>query len=616
MSDSNFNILSPELTVQALRDSGYRNTAYAIAELIDNSIDARASEVTVVVEERLADNGRYRVHRIAVADNGSGMDEEVLRRALKFGDGQGRQTGRIGRFGMGLPNSSLSQCQHVDVWSWRNGPDNALRTYLDLEEIKQGTGQVPAPQTQAVPEEWRSVADLSHSTGTLVVWSELDRVQWFRADSTFNNTESIIGRVYRRRIANGDVAITLVPVRDGEVGAGARQLRVNDPLYLMAPSTTPAPFDTAPMFKTYRLDDTDDGSATVKIRVGDTEHDVIVRASVAHDYARRADVEDHPWPADLSTTANPGSHPWGKHAGGNVGISVMREGRELDLDSSWANPYDPTERWWGLEIEFPSDLDEIFGVTNNKQAATVFHQLSRWSLEDELSEGETQHGLRDRLREEGDPRAGLIELTTYLHNTLRRLRAEVKTQTKGARPGTKERHKESLNKQASDLVDRRAQEGHTGQTDTKGEHATDEEKRKEQLASLTGQHQVPEQDALAEVEDAISHQLKARWVSAAADTSAFFSVDMLAGMLQVVFNTNHPVYPRLEALLDSPISEEEGDDPEELRRQLQEASTTLKLLLFAWARYEDELSTQKLRDQARDARTDWGRMARDFFADE
>lgn len=266
-----------------------------------------------------------------------------------------------------------------------------------------------------------------------------------------------------------------------------------------------------------------------------------------------------------------------------------------------------------MEIEFPSDLDEVFGVTNNKQAATIFHQLSRWSLDDELNEGETQVALRDRLRQEGDPRAGLIELTTFLKNTLRKLRAEIKSQTIGSRPGTKKRHEQTLNKQASDLVDRRAQEGHPGQTDAKGEYATEEEKRQEQLDSLTGQHKVPEQDAREEVEDAIAQQLKARWVSASVDSAAFFSVDMLAGMLQVVFNINHPVYPRLEALLDPPITADDEDDPAELRRQLQETSTTLKLLLFAWARYEDELSTPKLRAQAGDARTDWGRMARDFF---
>lgn len=614
---NDYNILSPELTVQALRDSGYRSTAYAISELIDNSIDAGATDVDVIVEEcQTPEVARWRVHRIAVADNGEGMDEDTLRRALKFGDGHGRQSGRIGRFGMGLPNSSLSQCQRVDVWSWQNGPDNALKTHLDLEEIKTGSAQVPQPERDPVPQEWRDMVDVTSQTGTLVVWSELDRHQWFRATSTFDNTESLIGRVYRHRIASGDVAIRLVPVRDGEPTDDARPLRVNDPLYLMSPSTTPEPFDTEPMFKVYPLGDEEDGSARIPIEANGAKHDVFVRASIAKPHARRSDVEGHPWPTGVSSSASPGSLPWGKHAKGNMGISVLRERRELDLDSAWTDAYDPTERFWGLEIEFPSDLDEVFGVTNTKQAATVFHQLAGWSVDDELQDGESEGAMKERLREEEDPRAGLIELATFLHNKRLALRRELAAQTLGTRPGSRKRHEEETNRQATDFVNKRRDEGHTGQTDSKEESTSEEERRKEQVESLTDRHRVPRQDAEDEVDDGIAKQLRARWVSAPADTPAFFSVETLAGMLQVVFNTEHPAYDRLEALLEPPVSAEDNDDPADLRRRLQETSTTLKLLLFSWARFEDELSTEKARSNAAQHRADWGRMARYFFEED
>ena len=74
MSDT-YNILSPELTVQALRDSGYRNTAYAIAELIDNSIDAGADEgdhLGLLAGDGLRD----------VADHGDGRHHAELARRL------------------------------------------------------------------------------------------------------------------------------------------------------------------------------------------------------------------------------------------------------------------------------------------------------------------------------------------------------------------------------------------------------------------------------------------------------------------------------------------------------------------------------------------------------
>ena len=67
------------------------------------------------------------------------MNVAELRRALQFGNG-GRLNDRsgIGRFGMGLPNSSISQARRVDVWSWQDGKANAIHSYLDVSEIEDG----------------------------------------------------------------------------------------------------------------------------------------------------------------------------------------------------------------------------------------------------------------------------------------------------------------------------------------------------------------------------------------------------------------------------------------------------------------------------------------------
>ena len=147
---TNHEIVPPHLVVKAMRDSGYRNAAYAIAELIDNAIQAGATRVELLCGEKKEfrrQRQRDQVNQIAVLDNGSGMDADVLRIALQFGNGT-RLNDRsgIGRFGMGLPNSSISQARRVDVWSWQNGPENAIHTYLDVDEITSGhLTQVPEP---------------------------------------------------------------------------------------------------------------------------------------------------------------------------------------------------------------------------------------------------------------------------------------------------------------------------------------------------------------------------------------------------------------------------------------------------------------------------------------
>lgn len=138
-------IVPVHLAVQAMRDNGYKNAAYAIAELMDNSIQAGATIVELLCGERIDVSGqrrRSRIHQIATLDNGCGMDADVLKIALQFGNGthlkSDQQTG-MGRFGMGLPSASISQCTRVEVWSWQNGINSALYTFLDVDLIHRPT---------------------------------------------------------------------------------------------------------------------------------------------------------------------------------------------------------------------------------------------------------------------------------------------------------------------------------------------------------------------------------------------------------------------------------------------------------------------------------------------
>src|SRR6476661_5162897 len=144
-----------------MRDNGYKNAAYAIAELMDNSIQAGATTVQLLCADResqVDQRVRKRLHEVAVLDNGCGMDADTLQIALQFGNGTHlaaeQQTG-MGRFGMGLPSASISQCQSVDVWSWTDGVENALHSYIDLPAINTGKMRyLPEPQHKSIPEVW------------------------------------------------------------------------------------------------------------------------------------------------------------------------------------------------------------------------------------------------------------------------------------------------------------------------------------------------------------------------------------------------------------------------------------------------------------------------------
>ena len=85
----------------ATRETGYRTTSSAVAELIDNALQAGARRINIRTRhfERNAQEGPH----VAVLDDGSGMDPRLLSNALRFGGTERFDDRRgLGRFGMGL----------------------------------------------------------------------------------------------------------------------------------------------------------------------------------------------------------------------------------------------------------------------------------------------------------------------------------------------------------------------------------------------------------------------------------------------------------------------------------------------------------------------------------
>ena len=592
-------IIPQELAVKAMRDSGYRNTAYALAELIDNSIQAEASDVELIcVEEyeQVNTQQRLRLQEIGTIDNGNGMSAQTLAIALQFGNGTHLEDRvGIGRFGMGLPNSSISQCRRLDVWTWTNGPDNAIHSYLDVEAIQSGEmDQVPPPSPSPVPAKWRKRSNILGTSGTLVVWSRFEeyRLTWRGAKATLRNTEAIIGRMYRKFINDGRVAIHLVRFeQDG--GNSRSQAVVNDPLYLMPNSSTPEPFNKEPMFQHWGENDEE-----FTIEVAGNLHKVFVRFS----WAKPETVPDD----GLSR----GSKPYGKHAMKNLGLSIVREGRELDLDTSWTNSYDPTERWWGAEVEFPATLDEIFGVTNNKQSATIFSQLSQYDWKADAEENESRSSFIERASSEGDPRALLIPIVEHIREQITQLRKRTDQQMKGTRgSGGRKRHEEpGVEDTATSKFRQRADEGHETPQDTVDFGPDDRDAYEDDLKN---DKHYPDDVAKSIADATLIKKRKVVFLEKAMEGYAFFNVENVqGGVTNVVFNSNHPFFDKLVKALN-PGTEE--DTEKELLDRVHTASDTLRIVFSAWARYEMEEFRHK--QSLSDMRQEWGKMARFFLKD-
>ena len=595
-----FDFVPTALAVNAMRDNGYKNAAYAIAELIDNSIQAEAKSVELLCvesEEQLVQRRRRRIRQVAVLDNGAGMDAEVLRQAIQFGNGT-RLNDRsgIGRFGMGLPSASISQCRRLEVWTWQSGSDRPLHTYLDLGEIERGEIQeVPAPAEKPIPEFWRQAGQSFGPTGTLVVWSELDRCTWRTARSIISNSEFVVGRMYRKFIDSGQTAIRMATFLEGIPQSESEDYSLaNDPSYLMPNTSTPEPYHDKPMFEKYG----EAWEVKPKIAFNGEHHEVAIRFTVASENARKPSA----------TGLQAGRQPHGVHAGKNVGVSVMRAGRELELDQSWIVSYDPRERWWGVEVEFPPSLDEVFGVTNNKQTARYFSETP--TLEALLEDGQTLAQLREQLVEEEDPRGPLVEIAETIRRNLGPIRRAIAHQQRATERPTRQRHAPNSPEVLATLETRRRQsQGFRGDSDS-GEEAPAEEREEAIVIELTDQG-LPLEQAKELSASVVSDGIKYVFNESDIETSAFFSVRPRGGAVIITLNTSHPAFRHLIELLDTPNPETLA--PEELIARLNNAWRGLKLLLEAWARYEDEQPEGPRKNQVQDTRNDWGRVARQFL---
>ncbi len=591
-----FDVIPASLAIKAMRDSGYKDTAYAVAELVDNSIQAGATRVEILCTDRiekLKQRQRKRIEQIAVFDNGSGMNPDTLRLALQFGNGthldSNNQDG-IGKFGMGLPNSSISQCERLDVWTWQNG--KCFYCYLDVEEIRLGIMvEVPEPIEDSPPVKWAELIESEMGeSGTFVVWSTLDRVRWKTSKALLNNSSLMVGRMYRYFIHQNTTSIRLAAycpaASKGWECDFNEYVKPNDPLYLMDGTSIPdlpEPYEKDTLFEEWAEPE------YVEVKLpNDESHNVSMKYSIVKAPIRKKLREQF---------AQPGSSPPGKHAARNIGVSVVRAGRELEINDSFVVGYDPVERWWGVEVSFSPALDDFFGVTNNKQSATAFRQQTLDS--DAEAEGMTPQEFMEQLREENDPRSYLYEISQRIDANLRAIRKQLSRHSEGT---SKRNFKENPAEEGATRATKfRIDQGYKGHSD--GAEESSPEQQKEDLVKGIEDLGVDHNEAKEIADEVIEAGHKYVFQDANYDGPSFFSAASRGGKIIVSLNGGHPASKYLYGLL-------EGEEDEVSSKAL----TALKVLLCAWARMEDESQTEIVRQKLSDMRNDWGRIARDFLS--
>jgi hypothetical protein len=318
-------VVATQTFIAAIRDSGYKGTSWAVAELVDNAIEATATVVDVSILEKPGTDERS----VAVSDNGNGMHHRLMQVALQFG-GSTRFNSRqgLGRYGMGLPCSALSQARRVDLYSWQK-LGHIWWTYLDMDEIVE-KHQDFVPAAQQVPASSLPFK-VQWQTGTLVVLTKCDRLEYKRTSALIAKLRYELGRIFRGVLARG-IALRL----------NGAPIDAIDPLFITGSGLTGARPFGPPLELRVRVPDTS-SSSTVTVSFSelpvDAWHSLSNKAKRQHAIAKGA------------------------------GLSIVRAGREIDhgwyfMGDKRRENYDD---WWRCQIAFEPILDELFGVTHTKQ---------------------------------------------------------------------------------------------------------------------------------------------------------------------------------------------------------------------------------------------------------
>jgi len=199
--------------VGSMRASGY-DLETAVADVIDNSITAGASTVRVIICE----DGR--ASWIALTDDGAGMDEATLIRAMTFGGinpSDPRDPDDLGRFGLGLKTASLSQCRRLTVLTRAVGGKVLVRCWdIDIIEASEQWALLRTAQTPHLEKRFRQGLE-AQKCGTVVLWEVLDRLGHKAGD------EEIADRL-RRAVPNLSEHLAMVFHRFLEVSGGLKIL--------------------------------------------------------------------------------------------------------------------------------------------------------------------------------------------------------------------------------------------------------------------------------------------------------------------------------------------------------------------------------------------------------
>ncbi|MBY3327324.1 hypothetical protein HFO02_27720 [Rhizobium laguerreae] len=393
--DFSFPLFNAAQALESQRRSGYRNTASASREIIDNAIEAGANRIDVCFARPVRHKAHQRaesISAIAFIDNGSGMIPMMAQYALSWGASTHFDDPHfIGKFGFGLPNASINQTRLVEVYTRVAGQPTITKAWLDTRDVrKHGLQTIPEPAEAELPSFVQAYLDkqgLAFEHGTIVVWVEPDRISYRTPSTMREHLMDDFGVAYRYLLDHVAIHVEgtkVEPVDPLFLTPDARYFLPSDKggAILSADWHIPVKYARNPDNGHVELTRVDDMS---ELREDDPN---LEAAGAIHVRVSRL-------PYGFAKDSGGGKAETDAHRRfeirkGRRGMSFVRAGREIEtvdvFPKSIKDQAKGLGNWpllqsyayhWGVEVRFEPQLDEVFGITNDKQTVRPIEDLWR-----------------------------------------------------------------------------------------------------------------------------------------------------------------------------------------------------------------------------------------------
>jgi hypothetical protein len=206
--------------ISSLRNTGYDNIT-AIADLIDNSIDADASNIRLSLVPVVND------FKIIISDDGYGMTRNVLDQAMRLGSDTPRNAeSDLGKFGMGLVTASISLGKKLTVITKNSeGVFTSIQDLVQIEESNKFEKELRESTEDEISIFNKETLKSDH--GTVVIIENCDRLQNTNINQFSKNLVDKLGQIFRMFIQSSTKNIYVRGEKIDPV----------DPLYLNDPAT-------------------------------------------------------------------------------------------------------------------------------------------------------------------------------------------------------------------------------------------------------------------------------------------------------------------------------------------------------------------------------------------